>query len=116
MTTPLFTGTIPKLLETKNSVFHEPFVSVRLPFRIGEDMPDNFFRSIHIPYKPYLHQKKSFERLTGEDGRSTLIATGTGSGKTECFLYPLLEYCYCHRGEKGIKALIIYPMNALAAD
>ena len=79
-------------------------------------MPDDFFRSVHMSYKPYLHQKKSFERLTGEDGRSTLIATGTGSGKTECFLYPVLEYCYRHRGEKGIKALIIYPMNALASD
>ena len=30
---------------------------------------------------------------------STLIATDTGSGKTECFLYPILEYCYQHRGE-----------------
>ncbi len=45
-----------------------------------------------------------------------LVATGTGSGKTECFLYPILEYCYQHRGERGIKALIIYPMNALATD
>lgn len=63
-----------------------------------------------------VHQQKAFERLTGSDGRSTLIATGTGSGKTECFLYPILEYCYQHRGEKGIKAIIIYPMNALATD
>lgn len=45
-----------------------------------------------------------------------MIATGTGSGKTECFLYPILEYCYRHIGERGIKALIIYPMNALASD
>lgn len=63
-----------------------------------------------------MHQQKAFERLTGDDGRSTLVATGTGSGKTECFLYPILEYCYQHRGERGIKALIIYPMNALATD
>ena len=54
--------------------------------------------------------------MTGDNGRSTLIATGTGSGKTECFQYPILEYCYRHRGETGIKALIIYPMNALATD
>ncbi|MDD4778952.1 MAG: DEAD/DEAH box helicase, partial [Fermentimonas sp.] len=69
-----------------------------------------------MQYSSYVHQQKAFERLTGEDGRSTLIATGTGSGKTECFLYPILEYCYRHRGEPGIKALIIYPMNALASD
>ena len=36
--------------------------------------------------------------------------------KTECFLYPILEYCYAHKGEPGIKAIIIYPMNALASD
>lgn len=74
------------------------------------------FEAIHPAYLPYVHQQKAFQRLTGDDGRSTLVATGTGSGKTECFLYPILEYCYQHRGEGGIKVLIIYPMNALAAD
>jgi DEAD/DEAH box helicase domain-containing protein len=116
MTTPGFKNSIANLLATKDSVFHEPYVSVRLPFRVAEDMPEDFFSAIHPKYKPYVHQQKAFERLIGEDGRSTLIATGTGSGKTECFLYPILEYCYKHRGEKGIKALIIYPMNALATD
>ncbi|MDR2752645.1 MAG: DEAD/DEAH box helicase, partial [Clostridiales bacterium] len=116
MTTPLFVNSLPNLLETKDSVFHDPYVSVRLPFRVAEDMPESYFQSIHQKYKPYVHQLKAFERLTGDYGRSTLIATGTGSGKTECFLYPILEYCYRHRNEKGIKALIIYPMNALATD
>ena len=61
----------------------------------------------------------SFERLTTQDGHSpqpTLITTGTGSGKTECFLYPILDHCYARRGEPGIKAIILYPMNALASD
>lgn len=115
MTNHLFQGSLDKLLATKDAVFQEPYLAVRLPFRVAADMPD-LFLSIHIPFKPYLHQQRAFERLTGEDGRSTLIATGTGSGKTECFLYPILEYCYRHRGESGIKALIIYPMNALASD
>ncbi|MGH6649445.1 DEAD/DEAH box helicase, partial [Aquabacterium sp.] len=46
------------------------------------------------------------------------MATGTGSGKTECFLFPLLDHCAQARvaGEAGIKALVIYPMNALATD
>lgn len=46
------------------------------------------------------------------------MATGTGSGKTECFLYPVLDHCARARadGEQGIKALVIYPMNALALD
>ena len=115
MTNEPFKGSIQKMLETKDSVYHEPYVSVRLPFRVADEMP-SCFEAIHPAYLPYLHQQKAFERLTGDDGRSTLVATGTGSGKTECFLYPILEYCYQHRGERGIKALIIYPMNALATD
>jgi DEAD/DEAH box helicase domain-containing protein len=115
MTNPLFMGSLQRMMQTKDSVFHEPYVAVRLPFRIADKVED-MFESIHTEYIPFVHQRKAFERLTGEDGRSTLIATGTGSGKTECFLYPVLEYCYKHRGENGIKALIIYPMNALASD
>lgn len=110
-----FKGSIQNMLAQKGSVYHEPYVAVRLPFRVAEKMP-TCFESIHPAYLPYVHQQKAFERLTGDDGRSTLVATGTGSGKTECFLYPILEYCYQHRGERGIKALIIYPMNALASD
>lgn len=115
MTNPSFQGSLERMLKTPDAVFHEPYAAVRLPFRVAEDEGDRF-ESIHSPFKPYVHQQKAFERLTGSDGRSTLIATGTGSGKTECFLYPILEYCYQHRGEKGIKAIIIYPMNALATD
>src|SRR5690606_16589654 len=38
--------------------------------------------------------------------------------KTECFLYPILEHCRQARaeGRAGIKAIILYPMNALATD
>ena len=50
MTTPLFKGSVQNLLEEKDSVFHEPYVSVRLPFRVADDMPDGFFRSIHTTY------------------------------------------------------------------
>ena len=115
MTNDPFKGSIHNLLATKDSVYHEPYIAVRLPFRVASEMP-TCFKAIHPKYLPYVHQQKAFDRLTGDDGRSTLVATGTGSGKTECFLYPVLEYCYQHRGERGIKALIIYPMNALASD
>lgn len=115
MTNEPFKGSVQKMLANKGSVYHEPYIAVRLPFRVAAGMP-TCFEAIHPTYLPYVHQQKAFERLTGDDGRSTLVATGTGSGKTECFLYPILEYCYQHRGERGIKALIIYPMNALATD
>lgn len=115
ITNLVFRDSLKRMLDEPKKVFHEPYVAVRLPFRVSEKK-ENTFRSIHPAYTPYVHQQNAFDRLTGEDGRSTLVATGTGSGKTECFLYPILEYCFRHSGENGIKALIIYPMNALAAD
>lgn len=115
MTNEPFKGSLQKMLSQKDSVFHEPYIAVRLPFRTAQELPA-CFTAIRQSYKPYVHQEKAFARLVGEKAKSTLIATGTGSGKTECFLYPILEYCYKHAGEPGIKAIIIYPMNALAAD
>lgn len=109
-----FRGSL-RRLTASDKFRHEPYISVRLPFRKADKMP-TCFQAIHPQYLPYVHQQRAFDRLTGDDGRSTLIATGTGSGKTECFLYPILEYCWQHRLERGIKALIIYPMNALASD
>ena len=53
---------------------------------------------------------------TGAGRRSTVIATGTGSGKTECFLFPILDHCRAASPAPGIKAVLVYPMNALAAD
>jgi ATP-dependent helicase YprA (DUF1998 family) len=52
-------------------------------------------------------------------GTPTLVATGTGSGKTETFLYPIISKCLQLRDEgapAGIVAVLIYPMNALAED
>ena len=69
-----------------------------------------------MAFPPHRHQENAFDRLKSPFYRSTLIATGTGSGKTECFLMPILDHCVQHRGESGIKALLIYPMNALATD
>ena len=89
MTNTSFHGSLERMLKTPDAVFHEPYAAVRLPFRVAEDEDDRF-ESIHYQFKPYVHQQRAFERLIGSDGRSTLIATGTGSGKTECFIYPIL--------------------------
>lgn len=115
ITSPVFEGSLHRFLTRDDAFFHEPYISVKLPFRVAEHGNERF-EAIHSDYSPYVHQNKAYDRLVGEDPQSTLVATGTGSGKTECFLYPILEYCYHHRSERGIKALIIYPMNALASD
>jgi DEAD/DEAH box helicase domain-containing protein len=103
------------LLDPKHGMFKGPYLSVRLPFRKAKEGERNL--TIFPPFTPYVHQLRAFERLSSEGKKPlhTLITTGTGSGKTECFTYPILNHCY-HNREKGIKAIILYPMNALASD
>ena len=91
-----------------------PYVSIGLPFLKNTERLD-FFSSFATEHSPFAHQELAWSRLNGARPKSTIVATGTGSGKTECFLYPLLEHCSVNSGP-GIKAIIIYPMNALAGD
>lgn len=65
----------------------------------------------------YGHQEDAIRAIG--NGRTTLVSTGTGSGKTECFLYPIVSKCLELRDKgapAGISAVIVYPMNALAED
>lgn len=66
----------------------------------------------------YLHQEKAISKAG--NGNNLIVTTGTGSGKTECFLIPivdaLLREIESGALNNGVRALIIYPMNALAND
>jgi DEAD/DEAH box helicase domain-containing protein len=110
-----FHGMLDRLIAKEGGLFRGPYLSVKLPFRQGAVGP-NYFPELPFEFPPYLHQEQAFDRLSGGQAKSTVISTGTGSGKTECFLYPILDYCRQHQGERGIKAILIYPMNALATD
>lgn len=69
----------------------------------------------------YVHQERAV-RATHMDRQNIVVATGTASGKTESFLYPILFELYRQhlagelQQEPGVRALILYPMNALAND
>ncbi len=74
-----------------------------------------------FPY-PYTHQARSIEGFLGR-GEDLVVTTGTGSGKTECFLFPMLgslaEEAARHPTSfqrRAVRALILYPMNALVND
>lgn len=66
---------------------------------------------------PFLHQEQAWRHLRVEEPRSVLVTSGTGSGKTECFLVPILDYLARARVEEGpltgVRALFLYPLNAL---
>jgi DEAD/DEAH box helicase domain-containing protein len=116
ITNPYFGGALDQLLARTGEVFRGPYLSLKLPFTSAA-AGHQFFPEILPPdFTPHRHQELAWERLEFRAGHSTVVATGTGSGKTECFLYPILDYCYAHRHRPGIKAILIYPMNALATD
>ena len=68
--------------------------------------------------KPYTHQLQAWQTLRDHQVRSAVITTGTGSGKTECFMVPILDDLVREqelRSEQlvGVRALFLYPLNAL---
>ena len=66
----------------------------------------------------YVHQERSIRKVA--TGRNVVVATGTGSGKTESFLLPILDSLVREKEAgtlgPGVRALLLYPMNALAND
>ena len=104
-----------------------PYVSLSRPFRAGAPVEQLVGEGLIHPHLAeripsrishfYSHQERAIRAIA--DGRTTLISTGTGSGKTECFLYPVVSQCFRLKDDSadpGISAVIVYPMNALAED
>lgn len=115
-TTRGFESLMADFLDAPGNLAKGPYLTVGLPFKAAPFGPPAFQWA--ETFRPHAHQVRAFSRLVGATARSTLVATGTGSGKTECFLFPVLEHCRQMRaeGRRGIKAILIYPMNALATD
>ncbi len=114
--------------ETRRSpLLQGPYISLSRPFRQGASVAALIEEGAFHPHMRqripaaiahvYGHQEEAIRAIRA--GRPTLVSTGTGSGKTECFLYPIVSKCLELRDEKappGISAVIVYPMNALAED
>jgi len=84
------------------------------------NVPDEGFLNATAGDRPlYLHQEEAIRKVFGE-GHNVVVATGTASGKTEAFLYSILLHLYrefqLEQLGAGVRALILYPMNALAND
>ena len=96
-----------------------PYVSLSRPFRDGASVSalvDEGLLHPHLQERipaniTHLrsHQDAAIRAIAA--GRTTLVSTGTGSGKTECFLYPIVSRCLRLRDEgvpPGISAVIVY--------
>lgn len=109
-------------------LFHGPYVKTVLPFVKGDSirqlidqriLSPEFLKLKSIdPDRPlYSHQVEAINKAAA--GRNLIITTGTGSGKTESFLLPILNHILKEKkssSEPTVKALFLYPMNALVND
>ena len=74
--------------------------------------------SFPLSARPYMHQLMAWKTLLDETPRSVVITSGTGSGKTECFMVPILNDLILEQQRLqeplvGVRALFLYPLNAL---
>jgi ATP-dependent helicase YprA (DUF1998 family) len=88
---------------------------------IKESMLKLIDKGLGIFSDPFEHQVKALEYFLA--GRDLFVSTGTGSGKTECFLWPIIAKSFDEAKNhstsfkcEAVRTLIIYPMNALVSD
>ena len=134
---PLLLNTIDKRLLEDGLLSKKPYIestpayltvedgiqkSTKLDSWLKEFFSELVSRNIGIHKSPYKHQIQALEGFL--EKRDLFIATGTGSGKTECFMWPILakvakeakENQAVWQNQRGIRTLILYPMNALVSD
>ena len=116
------------LLDKSGQFANGPFLDVTDSFEKGDcindliakgKLPVNFKRlNINLTRPLYRHQQEAIEKALS--GKNMVVSTGTGSGKTESFLIPVVSEIISEyesgKLDAGVRALLIYPMNALAND
>ena len=117
-----------KQLEQPGTVWQHPYLEGSQPYRaassvsdlVGQGVLDSQMESLFQPSQRslYEHQEKAVKTVI-KDKQNIVVATGTGSGKTECFLIPMLDMLLKEEdnlSSPGVRSLILYPMNALVND
>lgn len=122
-------------LRKQGNLFQEPYYeatpayetvergirNAQIPCDVKEFLEDMAGARRGVFDAPYRHQVDSLESYWARD--DVLVSTGTGSGKTECFMWPMLSKL-AHEAstkpdsweDRAVRAVVLYPMNALVAD
>lgn len=102
---------------TKEGISKSP----EIPEHIKKFMGKMIENKLGVFQDPFTHQVIAMEKYF--KGKDLFVATGTGSGKTECFMWPMIASIadeIITRKEswdmRGVRALLLYPMNALVSD
>lgn len=104
----------------------EPMIQINPSFKRGESISDpaqagDLHRGVEDlfcagkPFNLYRHQTDAVE--LANCGKSFLVTTGTGSGKSLCYFLPIINHVLKTKtpgAERRTRAIVIYPMNALA--
>jgi ATP-dependent helicase YprA (DUF1998 family) len=123
------------LLETNGIVSQLPYIESTARYETGRRFADlaipesaksllSALAAAQVVFNPpYSHQADALESVLGQSPRNLIVTTGTGSGKTETFLLPILGRLAREAseqpqrfGERAVRALLLYPMNALVND
>jgi ATP-dependent helicase YprA (DUF1998 family)/predicted Zn-ribbon and HTH transcriptional regulator len=123
------------LLDQEGTVFQRPFIEstpiyeqgapyaeIDMPLPVKKILSQLVDFNVGIYPKPYRHQTEALKAFL-TDKHDLIVATGTGSGKTESFLMPILGSLVLESSERpdsakmsGCRALLLYPLNALVND
>lgn len=98
------------LASLAGSLLHPDFVSAL------DGLPADHDYRFPRTRKPFLHQAEAWRLLAQPEPQSVLVTSGTGSGKTECFLFPILSDLIRQAQQvpiEGVQAVMLYPLNAL---
>lgn len=133
--TPLLRKRCDDELRFSSTLFQEPYFEATPSYEVSK----GGFASSEIPQDakeflismasakrgvfefPYSHQIDALEAFWRK--KDVLVSTGTGSGKTECFMWPLVSKMAVEAKtaktswrNRAVRALVLYPMNALVSD
>ena len=132
--TPLLLKAVSERLDREGILYKEPYIESSPAYKTVPDgfaklnvsdwVKDLFLRlgkeNLGVYPSPYSHQLKALQAFI--DGKDVFVSTGTGSGKTECFMWPILyklmdEAIHGRNWQNhGVRVLLMYPLNALVAD
>ena len=132
---PLLLGAIKESLDKEGLLYKKPYIESAPAYKTTQDgiktarIP-GWLKSYFIKLSdaglgvfpaPFNHQITALERAY--EGTDLFVSTGTGSGKTECFMWPLLAKLTSEAHDhpdtwesRGVRTIIMYPMNALVSD